>query len=237
MYSLFVALEKGRDSIQSTITPDGGAHWGGDGKRFAVRGWLVSAAAAKYDLSGLYQDVQIQQDRLAAHVVNIENNAPPIVSVISTGNLPKPRNTWFGRQIPVQMAPISQQLFADHRSGAHQAHFSPDDIPELRQFVQAGTPKKATDARNTWVVTELMVTQPFSLELWMTLQKVTQYPVRIWNHTAELQAIESFTVATDATVPKDDRATLAAQEYGNGQDQGCKDDTQERRTRDIQHPF
>ena len=87
---------------------------------------------------------------------------------------------------------------------------SPYHIPQLWQFVQARTPQEAPDSRDSWVIPEFVVSQPFSLELRMLFQEFPQDAVRIGNHAAELQAIESFAVATDPAMAKDDVAALTA---------------------------
>jgi len=213
------------------------ADWGGERIALGIHPKLVSAASAEYHLRGLQQDIQIEEDGLPSDVVDIEHNTSAVVSIIPAGYLPKSGDPRLGRQIAVQMAAISQQLLTDDRSRPYQAHFPPDDIPKLGKLIQAGTPKKASNSGDAGVVTEFMVTQPFRPELRMTFQKLPQCTVSVWNHAAELETIESFAVATDATVAKNDRTALPAKEYGNGEDQGCKYDTQEHCANDIQGSF
>jgi len=198
---------------------------------------LVGAVSTKHDVSGFKEDVKIQQDGLASDIVDIEHNTSPIVRVIPTCDLPKSGNTGLSREISVEVAPISKQLLAYNRSWTDEAHFSPDNVPQLRQLIEACTSQEPSDACDTRVVAKLMVPQPFGPQLRVTFQKLPQHAVRIRNHTAEFQAIESFAVATNAAVAKYDRTALTPKEDGNSQNQRRKYNTKESGAQNIQCPL
>jgi hypothetical protein len=83
-------------------------------------------------VSGLQQNIQIKYYGLPSDVVHIEDNTPPIVRVIPTGNLPKSGDTGLSLKIAMEVPPISEQLLPHYRPWAYQTHLPSEHVPQLR---------------------------------------------------------------------------------------------------------
>jgi hypothetical protein len=107
----------------------------------------------------------------------------------------------------------------------------------LGQLVKAGTPQEAPYSRDTWIVPELVVSKPFRAECRVLFQEFPHHPIRIRNHAAELQAIESFAVTANAPVTEDNGTAFPTQQYYDGQNQGQKDQPENGRPYDVHNAF
>jgi hypothetical protein len=62
--------------------------------------------------------------------------------------------------------------------------------------------------RDARVMLQLVVSDPFRLQLGITLQQLAQHLVGIGDHGPELEALEHTAVTSHAPMPKNDRATF-----------------------------
>ena len=80
---------------------------------------------------------------------------------------------------------------------ADQAHVAAQDIPELREFVEAETTQEAPDRRHARVVAELVAALPLGAGLGMPRQVLGKDRVSGADHGSELPHAERAAVAAE----------------------------------------
>ncbi|HWQ52174.1 MAG TPA: hypothetical protein VN442_00725 [Bryobacteraceae bacterium] len=60
-------------------------------------------------------------------------------------DLRPPRNPWANIVAPMLLSSVKRQVLFEQRAGADQAHLAKQDVPQLREFVQACPPKECTE--------------------------------------------------------------------------------------------
>src|SRR3954447_1465962 len=106
-------------------------------------------------------------------------------------------------QVEPPLAPAVDLLLElrRHRPRAHQAHVALQDVPELRQLVDARAPEEAADARDARIVLEQQPRRVLT-ERAQLLHEV----VRVLDHRPELVEPELAARATHAHLREEDRA-------------------------------
>src|SRR5918999_1262980 len=103
------------------------------------------------------------------HIVGVQLYALGIARIASSADLPETGD-------PRPYTPVHFECFTVHRylrvhygPGADQAHLSSQDVPELRQLVQAGLAQKKPDSSDARVIAQLKVPLPFRPQMRVAL--------------------------------------------------------------------
>src|SRR5215216_821491 len=158
------------------------------------------SAPAEYDAPhGTSQDHEVQPHRPVMHVVGIQFYPVGIVCVAPSADLPETRDPGPYALVHLIHCPVSGYLRIDYGPGTYQAHFSAQDIPQLRELVEAGLAQKTPDPGNAWIVAQLKILLPFGPEVRLTLQKLVQALLCVRVHRPELPAAEVFAPGSHAS--------------------------------------
>ena len=72
-------------------------------------------------------------------VINIEAHHFFECRITAPRHLPQPSQAWFGGQAAQMPGLIAGHFIGGGGAWSHPAHFAPGDIPQLGQFIEAGT--------------------------------------------------------------------------------------------------
>src|SRR5205085_4773401 len=122
---------------------------------------LVSAITCHHNFYRARQQVEIEPGRPVPYIIVIQFDPFAIGGLVPSGYLPQPGESWYYLPVEGERIAIFFDLTVDDRPRPHQAHFAAQDIPQLRQLVQAGLPQNAADPGDSWIVPELMIALPF----------------------------------------------------------------------------
>jgi len=112
---------------------------------------------------------------------------------------------------------------------ANQAHFTADDVPELRQLIKAGLAKEVSKSRHPAVVPKLEVPLILRRQLRMGALPAFEQSVCVADHRPELVDDEPAAVVPDALLGVEDRAA-------GGQLDQDRDDEEGGRKEGAGHP-
>ena len=107
--------------------------------------------SSKNDPYGSEKDFEIQSQTPVANVLLIEVNAILEGWIPARRNLPKPRQTRRNIKPAKVFQGVLGELAAGWRSGPNEAHFTFEDIPKLRQFINTELPEIFADTRKPWI--------------------------------------------------------------------------------------
>ena len=110
----------------------------------------------------------------------------------------------------------------DDRPRTNEAHLAAEDVPQLRQFVEAGLADEVADPGDPGIFLQLVIGFPFGPEGGIFREQFLQHLVGVGNHAAELPGAEAATMAADPFLRIEDRT-------GRAEANGCGDEQQERR--------
>lgn len=121
---------------------------------------------------------------------------------------------------------------------ADEAHFTLEDVEQLRQFVQAGLAQEGPALGDAWVIFQFEFCFPFFPGLRVACQEFFQFHVGIDAHTAEFITVEFFTISSDAAMLEDNRSRrILVNPQGNGQKERRQADDADEGTDDIEDAF
>src|SRR5829696_6376199 len=112
---------------------------------------LISSFVDKEGSNGAGQKHQIKPYGPVAHVVDIHLDPVSEESVVAAGNLPRSGYTWWYAQNLLARLPDLSGLAGQVGARADQAHLPAQDVPKLRQLIQAGPAQEPADVRNTGI--------------------------------------------------------------------------------------
>jgi hypothetical protein len=115
---------------------------------------------------------------------------------LSSLNLPKAGQSGLGGTKDPSGVAVSFQFRSGDHSGADEAHFASQDIPELRTFIKAQLSQKCAKARDSRIISQLGVEVELEFHALVSLK----YSVRVLAHSTQLEGIE-FAVRADDTAP------------------------------------
>src|SRR6516165_7306586 len=99
---------------------------------------LVAAARRQHDDDSLEKDAQIETHAPLFDIAPIQCHSAGIVDVIAAANLPKSRETGPGAHVSLDQTAIFGGFGQYDWAGTDDTHLAPDDVPQLRQLVEAG---------------------------------------------------------------------------------------------------
>lgn len=128
----------------------------------------------------------------------------------------------------INLAAVKLGFGFNNGARPYQAHFQPQDIYQLRQFVQAGLPQEATDPRYSWIVSQLLRGIPLFGATRVGRQDLLQDFVSIHDHGAKFEAMEVLAMRAETAMSEESRAAVPfygnrdrQEEWADNDDKGC----------------
>ena len=135
------------------------------------------------------------------------------------------------------MLAVAVHLFGNDRARTDEAHVSAQDIPELREFIQAVFPQEAADSGNAGVFLELEVPFPFRPQIGPFGQKALKNLLSVGHHGAKLVAGEEFAAMAHPLMGEYDLGAAKPHQDGDQCHQWRQENQQERGADHIQCAF
>src|SRR5215217_4451842 len=129
-----------------------------------------------------------------------------MASIVTPAHLPEPRNTRSHPLIQSIYLTILVDFFNQHRPWSDQAHLPAQNIPELRQLVQAERSQKATNTGDTGIPAQFLVRLPLRLQIGVALQELGQQPLRVEVHRPKFPHAEILAPGSRAYLPVECRS-------------------------------
>ncbi|MCY1304277.1 hypothetical protein D9M70_540230 [compost metagenome] len=140
--------------------------------------------------------------------MGIERDACRVGNVVASADLPQAGKTGARLQVVDSSLVVELQLILHHRPRADDAHFTADDVDELRQFVEAQLAQNAADDGDPGVILQLARRAPLLIGRRIASKILLQNPITVRPHCAELQATERLPVMTDTAMAIKDAAAV-----------------------------
>ena len=116
---------------------------------------LPRASAAENDRDRHADDEEISPDREILDVVPLDGEAFRESQLAAAVHLHGTGDSWFELESKPLLSCIAFDEIELLRARPHQAHVSDQHVPELRELVEAPPPQRASDTRDTGIVTKL----------------------------------------------------------------------------------
>ena len=183
------------------------------------------------------QDLQVQDQALAARIERIGRDASAIGGEIAARHLPQAGQAGAHRGIVREPAAIAGNLGVDDRPRAHEAHLADQHIDQLGQFIEAGLAQEASERGDTGIAPQLLVARPLRARRRVALQQRLQARIGVDAHGAEFQAAEVPAPQTDPGMGEERRAAVFGpdQESDREEQRGHKDQAG-RRDQNVDRP-
>lgn len=153
-------------------------------------------------------------------VPGVHGDALFVGGVAAAAGLPHAGDAGQDHAVLAEVVAVALDLGCDDGARADEAHVAADDVPKLRQFVEAGLAEEGAELRDARVVLELEVLLPLLAGLGVLGEVFLQGFLCIRDHGLELVAREESAILADALVGEDDMAFVVD---GDNQEQGQQD--------------
>lgn len=177
---------------------------------------LIGAFAGEDGFDGLEEVHEVNPDGPVADIPGVHLNAFFVGGVAAAAGLPHAGDAGQDHAVLAEVVAVALDFFGDNRARTDEAHVALDNVPELRQLVEAGLPEERTELRDARVVLELEVLFPFLAGCGIFLEVFLQGFLRVRDHGLELVAREEPAVLADALMREDDVSLVAD---GHGDDE------------------
>ena len=177
----------------------------------------VAAAGEADGRDRLEDNDKVGEKRPVLDVLRVESDARGVGDVVAAADLPEPRQAGTRTQIKHGGRIIEFEFVFDHRTGADDAHFTANDVEELRQLVEAELTQDCPDNGDTRIILKLACRTPFFIGVGIVPEKLFQDLVALFHHRTEFQALEELAVVTDSAMAIKD--TAAVRELDEGHDE------------------
>lgn len=137
------------------------------------------------------------------HVPGIHGDAFFVGGVAAAASLPHAGDAGQDHAVFAEVFTVAFDFLGDDRARADEAHVAADDVPELRQFIEAGLSEKGPELCDARVMFELEVFLPLFAGLGVFLKVFLEGFLGVRDHRLELVTREHDTVLADALVRKD----------------------------------
>src|SRR5262249_41245330 len=118
---------------------------------------LISAIAPKNSERRFKENLHVEPQRLLTDITKIHADHVIKRRAAPPANLPDARQTRSRFQDPSSMPEgIALEFIRDRRSWSYERHIAPKDVEKLRQLVKAAFAKYSADARDAWVILNLI---------------------------------------------------------------------------------
>lgn len=197
--------------------------------------YSISAFAEGDGLDGLEQVHEVDPDGPVADVPSIHGDALFVGGVAAAAGLPHAGDAGQNHAVLAEIDAVALDFFGDNWARADEAHVAADDVPELRQLVEAGLAQEGAELRDARVVLELKVRFPLLAGLGVLGKVFLQGFLCVWDHGLELIARKEPAIFADALVGEDDMALVVdGDDEEEGQQDGRYQDAAEYGEEDIE---
>src|SRR3989440_10669464 len=158
--------------------------------------------ARNHSWDGPKQDLQVQPKRPLPRVAQVEPDHPVVIQAAAAAHLPE-----AGQSRPeVQPQPLVDvviiEFVVEGRTGADEAHFARQNVDQLRELIEATSPKQATNSHHPWVRPNL---EEWRLHLIESQERAAQ-ALGVGHHGAKLVNAKAPAIASHALLAEEDRA-------------------------------
>jgi hypothetical protein len=168
----------------------------------------VGASAGKYGRYSGQKQPEIKTGADVACEDAVHRDAGAIIHVASAAYLPDARQTWLDRKIAGNAMAIARNLSFNDWAWTYDTHLASQHIDELGQFIETRAAQKAAESRDTRIVAQFMVFQPFFPRFGILVQDAGESLFSIHHHRTEFEAVKTATVYTESPMGKKDWAAL-----------------------------
>src|ERR1700737_907572 len=117
----------------------------------------VSALAGKYRTGCLEKDRYVREQGPALGIAQVQPYHFVKSCFASPMNLPEAGNAWLSLpQSPTMPNFVRLELVANWRAWRKQRHFPAQNVPELRELVQAGSPHEFTNSSDAGIIRDFI---------------------------------------------------------------------------------
>jgi len=166
---------------------------------------LVSAPAEEDSGHSKHHQFQIEQQSSLIDVLDIHQNLLLEPDIASATHLPDARKPRFDLKPAAIKSRVEFDFVRDGRSRAYEAHVATDDVPELRELIDAETSNEPPDAGHSWIVRNL---ERALIVMMIEMCKIQLATVSVRDHRAELVELKEASVASNAGLAKEDRTKV-----------------------------
>src|SRR5271165_389985 len=147
---------------------------------------------------GPEQNAKIQPDRPVSDIKRIQLNPLLVAGVVASGYLPQAGQAALDARVQLEAGSVARDFLMPDRARANQAHIAAQDVPQLRQLVQARLPQKASDPGNAGIVLQLVIAFPFLAQVLTLPQVFFQSAIGIENHGAKFPSGKELSAMPNA---------------------------------------
>ena len=131
---------------------------------------LIRAFAVDYGAEGFGQVHDVKLDGPVVDVPGVHGYSLGIGGVAAAAGLPHAGDAGQDAAVFFEALAIARDFFFHDRPWAYETHVAFDDVPELRQFVEAGFPEEGSEFRYSGVVGQFEGFFPFFSGLGMVFE-------------------------------------------------------------------
>lgn len=181
---------------------------------------LICTFSEEYGFNGLEQIHKIYPYGPVADVPGVHGDAFFVGGVAAAAGLPHAGDAGQDHAVLAEVFAVALDLGRDDGPRADETHVAADDVPELRELVEAGLAQEGAELRDARVVLELEVGFPFLAGLGVLGEVFLEGLLGVRDHGLELVAREEPAVLADALVREDDVAFVVD---GDDEDEAHQD--------------
>ena len=166
----------------------------------------IRTFANEYSFNRFEQVHKVYPYGPVADVPGVHGDAFFVGGVAAAAGLPHAGDAGQDHAVLAEVFAVALNLSRDDGPRAYEAHVATDDVPELRELVEAGLAEEGAEFRDARVVLELEVGFPFLTGLGVLCEVFLEGLLGVRDHGLEFVAREEPAVLADALVREDDVA-------------------------------
>ena len=172
------------------------------------------------------------------HVPGIHSDTLFVGGVAAAAGLPHAGDAGQDHAVFAEVFAVALDFLGDDWTRADEAHIAADDVPELRQFIEAGLPEEGPELRDSRVVFELEVLLPLFAGLGIFLEVFFEGFLRVRDHRLKLVAREQHAVLADALMGENDMSLVVdGHDNRQGDENRRNQDAAENRADEVKSAF
>ncbi len=183
----------------------------------------IRSFSHKNSLHRLEQIHQIDPDRPVAHIPCVHGHALFIGRIAASVHLPDPCDAGRHHVVFADAVAIILDLFFHNGTRPDKAHIAQEDVPQLRQLIEARSAEESAELCDARIVRELERFLPFLSRLGVLGEVLFQAFLCIGHHGLKLVAGKEFAVLPYAPMREDDPAPVVDTHDDSQEQQGRQD--------------
>ena len=132
------------------------------------------------------------------NIVCVERNALFVFRIASAGCLPHTRKTRCYGKYVIGLGAVFDEFSLSDRTRADKTHFTCQDIPKLRQLVDARLSDEFSERRNARIVDEFSLALPLFAHIGIFREDDIEFFIGVLAHGTEFPTLERFAVFADS---------------------------------------